>query len=169
MGVAGVHKLKACQSCLSRSHSLNCTCGYSMSVVCTYTVPCISCISNETLKSTLRHSFEGSVELCCQEILMELCCQEILMAWQLLYMYTVHDIHEIHGPVYVQLTYYRHMYISSSIVLAVHSACSHHTTMWSLCCGVWQWSKLQSCGLVWRKQVLEYEGCSIRDHTAVVG
>ena len=95
VGVAGVHKLKACQSCLSRSHSLNCTCGYSMSVVCTYTVPCISCVSNETLKSTLRHSFEGSVELC---------CQEIIMAWQLLYMYTVHDIHEIHGPVYVHTT-----------------------------------------------------------------
>ena len=95
VGVAGVHKLKACQSCLSRSHSLNCTCAYSMSVVCTYTVPCISCVSNETLKSTLRHLLEGSVELC---------CQEIIMAWQLLYMYTVHDIHEIHGPVYVHTT-----------------------------------------------------------------
>ena len=47
------------------------------------------------IKSTLRHSFEGR---------MELCCQEIMMAWQLLYMCTVHDIHEIHGPVYVHTT-----------------------------------------------------------------
>ena len=72
------------------------------------------------------------------------------MAWQLLYMYTVHDIYEIHG----QCTYihYRHMYISSSIVVAGHSARSHHTTRWSLCCGVWQWSRFQNCGLVWRAE-----------------
>ena len=36
-----------------------------------------------------------------------------------------------------------------SIVLAGHSARSHHTTTRSLCCGVWEWRNLQSCGLVW--------------------
>ena len=67
----------------------------------------------------------------------------------------------------IQLAYYRHMYISSSIVLAGQSACSHHTMTGSLCCGVWQLSKLQSCGLVWRAQL--FICLYVKDHTAVVG
>ena len=42
--------------------------------------------------------------------------QEIMMAWQLLYICNIHDIHEIHSPVYVHI-YYTLMYISSSIKL----------------------------------------------------
>lgn len=60
------------------------------------------------------------------------------------------------------LSHYSHIYISSSIVCAGHSACGNCTTMVPLCYCVWQRRNIKGCCPLWWLN-------STRAHSAVLG
>lgn len=65
------------------------------------------------------------------------------------------------------------MWVDASNILHVHIlagcfASTNHSKVWSLCRCVWERTKLQGCGLVWREAVCCWWH-NFRDHTAIAG